>query len=96
LQSGYVSVVDDKMNTVPQYHNNSVDPVVFVNANSCWGHIRFESYYSVEALPVLRDSLQLVLENINKSSPYNRHPQGLPSLDSITVDTAKGVVWNAG
>ena len=96
LQSGYVTMVDERMNTIPQYHNNSVEPTVFVNASSCWGHIRFDSYYSVEALPSLRDSLQLVLENINKDSPYNRHPQGLPMLDSIVVDTAKGIVWNAG
>lgn len=95
LQSGYVTMVDDKMNTIPQYHNNSVEPVVFVNANSCWGHIKFDSYYSVESLPALRDSLQLVLENINKGSPYNRHPQGLPSLDGIVVDSSKGVVWSA-
>jgi hypothetical protein len=93
LQVSYISLVDINMKTVPHYHNNSMEPIVFVNAGSCWGHIRFESYYSVEALPALRDSLQLVLENINKDSPYNRSPQGLPSLDEIKVDTTKGVVW---
>lgn len=95
LQSGFVSLVDEQMKTIPQYHNNSVEPVLFVNANSCWGNIKFDSYYSVESLPALRDSLQLVLENINKGSPYNRHPQDLPALDEIKVDTEKGVVWNA-
>lgn len=95
LQSNYVSLVDSSMKTIPHYHNNGVDPVVFTNASSCWGRIRFESYYPVEELPKLRDSLQLVLENINKGSPYNRSPRGLPSLDEIRIDESKGVVWNA-
>ena len=96
LQVSYISIVDANMRIIPHYHNNSIEPVIFVNSSSCWGHIKFDSYYSVEKLPALRDSLQLVLENINKDSPYNRNPRGLPALEEIKVDSSKGVVWSSG
>lgn len=96
LQTGNICLITSDMKTFPHYHYNNPLPISdFTQANSCWGSVKFNSFYEVNQLPALRDHLQLTLENINKGSPYTHDPEGLPRLGSIVCDTDpdKKIEW---